>query len=407
MLDRRMPLHRIPSCTLEGVLLETSVYVLGAIMLLAAPGSFAQDVASQNSSRRLRADTLGAGWTAESLANLEIGMNPGRSVSYRFRADHDGAVRAVRVYFIFRKICDRGCYAAGDGGIIRVEIRDDDGTANHLPARGVLASTFVPDPLAEWNRRVEFPQVAALHAGKLYHIVFSNASEDETRNFVSIDDLYTATDETELQPAANETGLAVLLRRDSASAWALRPHHLPIFSLYFEDGFRQGQGYMDVKQSGVVVSPESNVREVFTVEDATHFVVMAGVRIKPLSSGGKLRILLATDSGQTIEDVTVATPPSLAGAAWTTHPFTPPRALTKGARYSLVLVSEEGGQYLVQPLQNGTQYGFEFESPFTGNHCEVNAGQGWKGCLNRSDLDIPFYFRSAAQRPSPGKRAVE
>jgi hypothetical protein len=113
----------------------------------------------------LRSDTFGAGWTAESLANLEIGMNPGRSVSYRFRADHDGAASAVRVFFVFRTICSKGCYAAGDGGAIRVEIRADNGTANHLPASTVLDAALVADPLAQWNRLVQFPQAAPLLAG--------------------------------------------------------------------------------------------------------------------------------------------------------------------------------------------------------------------------------------------------
>jgi hypothetical protein len=355
----------------------------------------------------LRADTAGAGWTAESLANLEIGMNPGRSVSYRFRADHDGAASAVRVYFIFRTNCSKGCYAAGDGGVIRIEIRGDDGTPNHLPAGAVLTSTLVSDPLTQWSRRVQFPRAAVLQAGKLYHIVFSNASKDETRNFVSIDDLYTAADGTELHPAAMPAGLAVLLRADGAAAWEIKPHHLPIFSLDYNDGFRQGQSYVDVKQAGVVISPECSVREVFTVADATHLASMAGVRIKPLSSAGRLRIRLETDAGQTIENATVATPPSPGAATWIAHSFPSLRGLTKGASYSLVLASEEGGQYLVQPLQNGAQYGFEAENAFTGHHCEVDTGQGWKGCLNRSDLDIPFFFRLENPRFSGGKRATE
>ncbi len=394
-----------PGCTPNKALYWAAILLTSAALLLTTSALAAQDGSSRDQSSMLRADTLGAGWTAESLANLEIGMRPGRSVSYRFRADHDGAASAVRVYFIFRKICDKGCYAAGDGGRIRVEIRDDDGTASHLPAGKVLTSALVSDPLTQWNRRVEFARAAALHAGQLYHIVYTNASEDETRNFVSIDDLYTSEDGAELQPAANATSLGVLLRKAGAAAWELKPHHLPIFCLYFEDGFRQGQGYMDVKQSGVMVSAESSVREVFSVEDATDPVALAGVRIKPLSSGGRLRILLATDSGQTIENATVVTPPP-GGAIWISHPFSSLRALTKGARYSLVLVSEDGGRYLLQPLENGTQYGFGLESAFTGQHCEVNTGQGWKGCLNRSDLDIPFYLRFAGQPPSRGKKAA-
>ncbi|MGD0002586.1 MAG: hypothetical protein ABSE21_21020 [Bryobacteraceae bacterium] len=373
-------------------------------MLLIAFWAFSRDGSSQEGSSRhnstmLRPDTFGAGWTAESLANLEIGMRPGRCVSYRFRADHDGSAAAVRVYFIFRKICSTGCYAAGDGGIIRVEIRADDGTAYHLPSRTTLASALVSDPLAQWNRLVHFQNAARLEAGMLYHIVFTNVSQDESTNFVSIDDLYTATDGLETQPAACRTDLAVLLRADGAAAWQTRPHHLPIFSLDYVDGFRQGQTYIDVKQSGVVISPGNSVREVFTVQAATPLFALAGVRVKPLASGGTLRIMLAEHSGKTIESATVSPAVPLGQSTWISLHFSSLRALTKGITYDLVLVSEEGSQYLVQPLQNGAQYGFEDESPFTGNHCEVNAGQGWKGCLNRSDLDVPFFFRASDRQP--------
>jgi hypothetical protein len=353
----------------------------------------------------LRSDTFGAGWTAESLANLEIGMNPGRSVSYRFRADHDGAASAVRVFFVFRTICPKGCYASGDGGAIRVEIRADDGTAKHLAASTVLAAALVADPLAQWNRLVHFPNAALLQAGTLYHIVFTNVSPNETTNYVSIDDLYTAAEGTEMQPAAYEADLAVLLRVNGAAAWQTKPHHFPIFSLNYDDGFRQGQAYMDLKQSGVAVSPGSSVREVFTVQDATPPVALAGVRVKILASGGRLRILLAEHSGQTIETTTVAPAVAPGQYAWLSLPFVSLRALTKGVTYELVLVSEEGGQYLVQPLQNGAHYGFEAQSPLTGNHCEVNTGQGWKGCQNRSDLDIPFFFRGIGREPTRGKKA--
>ena len=387
--------------TLRDVLPRTSIQAIAAIALLTAPSAF-----SQNGARMLRSDTFGAGWTAESLANLEIGMNPGRSVSYRFRADHDGAASAVRVFFVFRTICSKGCYAAGDGGAIRVEIRADNGTANHLPASTVLDAALVADPLAQWNRLVQFPQAAPLLAGRLYHIVFTNVSPNATTNYVSIDDLYTASDGTGLQPAAYEADLAVLLRINGAAPWQTRPRHFPIFSLVYDDGFRQGQAYMDLKQSGVAVSPGSSVREVFTVQDATHLVALAGVRVKILATGGRLRIMLAEHSGQTLETTTVSPAVAPGQYAWLSLPFVAPRTLTKGVTYELVLVSEEGGQYLVQPLQNGAQYGFEAESPLTGNHCEVNTGQGWKGCQNRSDLDVPFFFRGSGRPPSSGMKAA-
>ena len=77
----------------------------------------------------------------------------GRTVDYRFRADHTGTFSGLELYFIFRTICN-GCYADGNGGIIQIQIYTDDGTARHLPSNTVLGSTVVTDPLKQWNRLV-------------------------------------------------------------------------------------------------------------------------------------------------------------------------------------------------------------------------------------------------------------
>jgi len=88
-----MTLRGVLSGTLQRVLPRVSIRAISAIMLLIALWAFSHDGSSQegssrHNSRMSRPDTFGAGWTAESLANLEIGMRPGRCVSYRFRADH-------------------------------------------------------------------------------------------------------------------------------------------------------------------------------------------------------------------------------------------------------------------------------------------------------------------------------
>ena len=85
-----MTLIGVFSGTLRRVFPRISLRAISAIMLLIAFWAFSRDGSSQegssrHNSRMSRPDTFGAGWTAESLANLEIGMRPGRCVSYRFR----------------------------------------------------------------------------------------------------------------------------------------------------------------------------------------------------------------------------------------------------------------------------------------------------------------------------------
>ena len=379
------------------------VLFAGAVLSFVAPCSSSQADAGYAAPRMLRADTVGPGWTAESLANLEVGMRPGRSVSYRFRADRDGAVRALRVYFIFRTRCSKGCYAAGNGGAIRVEIREDDATPSHLPAAMALASALVSDPLAHWNRLIPFPQPPVLQAGRLYHLVFSNVAADPVANFVSIDDLYTAADGTDLQPAAHETDLAVLLRPSSSAEWETKSHHIPIFTLDYEDGSRQGQGYIDMKQTGILIAPESSVREGFTLRAAVAPVALLGIRVKPLSTIGSLRLTLATRSGRTLHSAVVTPDRASGGPVWVTDRLSSPIALAPGTACVLILASEAGGRYLTQPLQQGTAYGFAAASTFHESHCEVSSGRGWENCLNRPDLDIPFFLRTVPRESQSGQ----
>src|SRR5271157_1046552 len=338
----------------------------------------------------LRSDTFGAGWTADGLANLEIGRFIGRIIDYRFLSDHTGTFSAVELYFIFRTICD-GCYADGDGDIIQIQIRKDDGSPLHLPLSTVLGSTIVQNPFLLWNRLVSFSPSFSLKAGSLYHIVFSNLSSDPVHNYVSINDIYTSVSGSNLQPATTDTNLAVLLK-NAGAAWQINTHHVPIFSLYFDDGFRQGQGYIDVRHNSMQVSGSAQVAEVFTVMDANHTVSSLAVRLDPLSSTGNVQVVLANALGQPLETGSF----SFSGAnqysyAWMSYSF-PPITLTLGSTYYILLSAQNGGQFQLSPMEQGASFGFLTENFFS-SECEVPSGAIWVGCLGQTNLDLPFYFR--------------
>jgi len=338
----------------------------------------------------LRSDTFGAGWTADGLANLEIGRFIGRAIDYRFLSDHTGTFSGLELYFVFRTICD-GCYADGDGGIIQIQIRTDDGSPAHLPSNTVLGSTILQNPFLQWNRLVGFSPSVSLKAGSLYHIVFTNLSSDPVHNYVSINDIYTSVSGSNLQPATTDTNLAVLLKNQGAP-WQLNTHHVPIFSVYFDDGFRQGQGYIDVKHNAMQVSGTAQVAEVFTVKDDNHTVSSLTVRLDPLSSTGNIQVVLANAVGQPLETGVF----NFSGAtqysyAWMSYSF-PPITLTLGSTYYILLSAQNGGQFQVSPMEQGAYYGFLTETFFT-SECEVPNGSIWVGCLGQTNLDLPFYFR--------------
>ena len=87
-------------------------------------------------------------WSANGLANLEVGRFPGRMVSYRFRAAETADFTTAKVFFIFAVFSERG-YANGDGGQVRIELRPDDGSQNHFPDMTVapLTSVLLADPI--------------------------------------------------------------------------------------------------------------------------------------------------------------------------------------------------------------------------------------------------------------------
>jgi len=335
---------------------------------------------------------FGVGWTADSLANLEIGRFRGRMVSYRFCAVHSGSVGSLRVFFIFRKI-GPGEYADGNGGSVLIELVSDDGTPSHFPSHNLLGTAVVKDPLAQWNREVRFSKPVQLEAGKLYHVVFSNPSPDPANNYVSVDDLYTTAGGRALQPSAESSDLSVLLKPDGNSSWQEKYQQAPVISICYDDGYRQGQAYIDVKHNGIEVKDNDAVREVFTAGGADRLVSVVAVRFQPLSQAGHVKLVLASEDGVTVKTVSLNLSSGSNNYAWHISQLGGTITLRKGVSYSLTLETQAGGSFRVSPLQKGTQYGFEADTLFTEGHCEEKAGPLWIGCMKRSDLDLPFYFR--------------
>jgi len=368
--------------------LETlAVITLG---LAATPLATAQQMQIANQNGMYRSGTFGAGWTADYLANLEIGRFTGRTVDYRFRSDHTGTFSALQLYFIFRTNCD-GCYSDGDGGIIQIQVFADDNSPFHLPGPTLLGSTIVNNPFQQWNRTVSFSPPVPLKSNSLYHIVFTNLSSDPVHNYVSINNLYTTISGSNLQPAASESDLALLYKNGNAPL-QVAPQLVPIFSIYFDDGFRQGQGYLDVKHNGMQIQSGGQVAETFVIHDADHTVSQVGVRFDPLTNQGDVRLAVNNALGQPLVsgvlDLSLMTRYSYAWQIFTFSPI----LLSKGGSYTIVLSAENGAQFYVSPIQQGAMYGFLTENMFS-SECVIPIGVNWTGCMGMTYLDLPFYFR--------------
>lgn len=375
--------HRIIFRSLLALSIGGMLGVLSGTQPLLAQGKVQKD-------GMYRSDVFGAGWTIDSCANLQIGEFSGRTLDYRFRSDHTGTFSGLEIYFIFNTFCDNGCYADGNGGIIQIQVRTDDGTSSHLPSNTVLGTTVVADPLSQNYRLVNFLRPIPLASGTLYHIVFTNISGDPIHNYVSIDDLYTSVSGSDLQPATSEGNLAVLFRNGN-NPLQVNHNHVPIFSVYFDDGFRQGQGYIDVRHNSMQIQSGGQVAEVFIVQDANHTVSQLAVRLDPLTNLGDIKVTLNNALEQPLATGTLELSSySTYSYAWLSFSFAP-LILTKGSSYSIELTAENGAQFLLSPIEQGAPWGFRTENLYT-SQCQVRAGAKWSDCLGMSNLDLPFYF---------------
>ncbi|HMI69305.1 MAG TPA: hypothetical protein VK510_04855, partial [Solirubrobacteraceae bacterium] len=135
--------------------------------------------------------TLGTGSLvqADSLGNTVIGGDDRTSLSFRFRATWTGTIDAIRCYVI-KNVNGRSGYSSGTMGSLRVALESDSGGRRHVPSGKRLASTTFRPADRGFFPEVRFDKPARVVAGRLYHVVFSNTDPDPSRNYVSINALY-------------------------------------------------------------------------------------------------------------------------------------------------------------------------------------------------------------------------
>jgi len=344
----------------------------------------------------------GCAWNADDLANLEIGRNAGRQISYRFRAEHTGDWCQSRIHLIFRA----PGYYSGDGGQVQVELRTDDDTNDHFPTETILSTVLIKDPLnrdtAEPIRRgvgrlLTFDRTVRLEAGHLYHLVFWNPAPDPVNNFVSINDLHLRARTPGMQPAATDTDWAVLGKYSSSGAWRVNYGHTPIADIVYTDGFVQGQGHVDVP-SGSGLRPiqgADQIRERFTVTGGDRTVKSVSVRLRKVGAPGDLTIRLENGDGTLIEQGTIPSASVSTSAKWMSLNFPKPHVLRTAQTYNVVVSAPAGDPYETWPLVKGRAYGYKTPTMFMDGHAEYTTGSGWQRRGGGDDWQLYFTLVSA------------
>ncbi len=362
---------------------------------------------------------------ADALANTRIGGPYNTRSAYRFRCDHDGSLSALRFYLV--KNGSRAGYSGGTGGILRVELHGDDGSAAHGPSPAVLASLTLADPLnaGDFPFRL-FASPVLLQKGQLYHLVFLNVDPDPVTNYVSINSLYLQTPVSPMQPRFSDADWAQLLASPSDGfQWHPRSTtsgYTPILELDYADGYSTGMGYMEVwvtpttgpggqAQGGPKpISGASGVREVFTVSGPDLRCTSLSIRLARGSGGDPLGLRLEDGSGRALLEGSLPASAFGAAAVQATWAFPKEVRLASGATYRLVLSAPASSVYTAFPIRKGKEsyLGFQASTYFADGHAEWSpdgsawsSWDQWGSADTTGDGDLQFAFAADPAGPPP------
>jgi hypothetical protein len=362
-------------------------------------------------------------WSANGLANLEVGRFPGRMVSYRFRASETADFTTAKVFFIFAVFGERS-YANGDGGRVRIELRPDDGSQNHFPDMTVapLTSTLIADPLNKtkgapiWGndshrspdpragasfREIPFPPTK-LQEGHLYHLVFGNPAADPS-SYTSLDLLNENRDVTaNVQQAVSDTDWCAVFKPSGKDPWKAHPGVTPVLEIRYGNGRMQGLGYIDANAgTPQTIAGASTVRTTLTVSGEDKAVSHVFFRLRRNEGAGDLVVRLEEGDGSRIEEgIAMATDLSrlpLAEArssamGWASYTFSATRVLAHGKTYHLVLRSPAGAGYQTYAMQFGDAYGWTAGNFRDGWYEYATDGKAWQTLRGSKSFKQQLYF---------------
>lgn len=340
-------------------------------------------------------EPYGNHWGGDGLFNMRIGY-AGFEGAYRFLAKQNVTVDSLRYFntYSFKK----PGYHLGTGGKILIELRSDDGSANHVPGPTVLASAKVPNPLEVAEQLlVKFDKSVQLKAGELYHIVFRNYDADPEANHVSID-MMAILSRRDLQkpeqPCLAPFDMTTLVRDKYNKNW--RPFKpdltcTPIFTLYQGEKVAvPGYGGMEswVASPKRIAGPEM-VRQFFKPHREIE-VENVAVRIAKNGNPGPLKATLHTGNcilaESTLPSVNVAPidtkllPPNRLGHQWVTFNFSSRVRLLPLVSHYLKLSAPEGDAYEVFPLRDGShKFGYSSVWPNAWAEFTATGETGWSG----------------------------
>ena len=362
----------------------------------------------------------------DALANTVVGVQGAyeQKVSNRFRAQHNGQINSVRIYWQAGK-----GYASGTGGTVRLRILPDDGSSRHLPnlnATPLGTAWYSPGTaLVGKGKPISadawFSGTQALKAGQIYHLLMENLDGSPASNFISSNNVITVRPNGRPSCWVATTDWATLLgtRRHGTNAgfnWydltvngsSSDNYYTPILQLNYSTGAVQGNSNMeggasDPKQV-FTASASQPVREQFRPSTTRQ---VSGLSVATSASVGGQLLWRIVENGNELASGTISQwSPNYSQVAnrsgnrvtnYQWYDINLPRTITfrAGSTYDVEFLPQGSSQWKFADQRNGSDYGFRWPAAFTESKAQLKRDGQWKGAYhwdynqNRNDANWP------------------
>ena len=336
-----------------------------------------------------------------------VRISSSAETSMRFRPERSGNVSRLTFNNRYNRGTQTG-YSSGNGGLVHVELRTDDGTSRHWPTNTVLGKTnsYVPTSISAQFATLTFASPVQVEAGKLYHMVFIQGAS----NYFSINGM--------ANTALNDPlggpyfGNDFFMLQKSGGTWkrasdgALYPKYvMSSLSIGYSDGSWIGHaaGWANFNNTHTF-GGNRHVRQVFTVQGPTRKVNGVWFRVARRSGSAPLKVEVKDSSGSVMisrsvpaSDISAGDMDNKAAAStpiqWVYVAFPSVLTFQSGSKYSIQLSSS--GAYQIKGMFDVEAWGFAKDrNAWSNAQAEIssNSGSSWSNKIENANLDFGFGF---------------
>jgi hypothetical protein len=337
------------------------------------------------------------------------GSEYGNELSLRFRAERSGLVTFIG--YNNRYDPEGNGYSTGDGGVIHAELREDDGTENHLPVDTAFATTnsHVPASGGQFIR-LELAKPVPITAGALYHVVFVQ----ETDRYASTNggSIFVPEDPVGGPYYANDN---LMFHRNEGVWTPSNSKGAPdtkvgqsYCTIGYSDGVEVGTGGWAYANNYPRIGGSNHIRQVFVVHGPTRHVDGVWFRLgrrpgndAPLivelkddgDEGGSVLASRSVPASETSEG-TIASTQDVT-IRWTYADFGTVVPLARGSTYSVEMTSPDSPSdgYNIHAYVDLVAYGSnEDRNMWSDATAEIssNGGGSWTATIENANNDFGF-----------------